>query len=53
MPGQFERPTRYKCANCGFIFDFSSQVSSTIPSCPKCTSNACDLKTNGDLNKGK
>jgi len=29
---------RYKCANCGHVFDFDS----LYVDCPKCGSNACD-----------
>jgi predicted nucleic acid-binding Zn-ribbon protein len=34
---------RYKCANCGFIFDWQTDLSGILPSCPKCGSNAVDI----------
>lgn len=34
-----KRWSRYKCANCGYIFEIILER----PDCPKCGTNACDI----------
>jgi len=38
---------RYICANCGFVFDYENDYGMPNPICPKCGSNACDVKNIG------